>query len=145
MRRAAKGFTSCPKPSTTHNKNLPTTTSTTQHATTPQQTINSQPQTTQIHSSPQSIQNQTIHNHPNHNLPSYYLYEVLPSKYEFCTMSEAKAIEQICIVLPISEEEVQQTNLNIKTPHNWHDIATEIINNFNNSYIDDTNMNDENY
>jgi hypothetical protein len=31
MRRAAKGFTSCPKPSTTHNKNLPTTTSNTQH------------------------------------------------------------------------------------------------------------------
>jgi hypothetical protein len=29
MRRAAKGFTSRPKPSTTHNKNLPTTTPTT--------------------------------------------------------------------------------------------------------------------
>jgi hypothetical protein len=60
-------------------------------------------------------------------------------------MSEAKAIEKICMVLPVSIEEVQQTNLNIKTPHNWHDVATIIINNINNSYIDDTNMDEENY
>jgi hypothetical protein len=60
-------------------------------------------------------------------------------------MNDTKAIECICIVLPVSKEEVQQANFNIKTPHNWHDIATEIINKFNNSYIDDTNMDKETY
>jgi hypothetical protein len=60
-------------------------------------------------------------------------------------MSDAKAIESICMVLPVSEEEVQQANFNIKTPHNWHDVATEIISKFNNSYIDDTNIDEEIY
>jgi hypothetical protein len=60
-------------------------------------------------------------------------------------MSEAKAIEQICMILPVSEEEVQQANTDIKSLHNWHDVATEIINNYNNSHIDDTNMEDKNY
>jgi hypothetical protein len=49
------------------------------------------------------------------------------------------------MVLPVSEEEVQQANFDIKTPHNWHDVTTKIINNFNNSYIDDTNMDEESY
>jgi hypothetical protein len=60
-------------------------------------------------------------------------------------MSEAKAIEQICMVLPVSEEKVQQANIDIKSPHNWHDVATEIINKYNNTYIDDTNMDDKIY
>jgi hypothetical protein len=127
MRRVAKGFTSHPKPSTTYNKNLPTTTSDTQHPTTPQQTVYSQPQTTRNHSSPHSAQNRITRNHPNHNLPSYYLYEALPSEDKFRAMSEAKAIEQICMILSISEEEVQQANINIKTTHNWHDVTTKII------------------
>jgi hypothetical protein len=58
-------------------------------------------------------------------------------------MSDAKAIGSICMVLPVSK--VQQANFDIKTPHNWHDVTTEIINNFNNSYIDDTNMDEESY
>jgi hypothetical protein len=145
MRRAAKGFTSCPKPSTTHNKNHLTTVSDTQHPTIPQQTVYSQPQPTQSHLPPRSAQNQNTHNHPNHNLPNYYLFEALPSQDEFRMMNDAKAIENICMVLPVSEEEVQLANINIKSPHNWHDVATEIINKFNNSYIDDTNMDKENY
>jgi hypothetical protein len=60
-------------------------------------------------------------------------------------MSKAKAIEQICMILPVSEEEVQQANTDIKSPHNWHNVTTEIFNKYNNSYIDDTNMDDENY
>jgi hypothetical protein len=60
-------------------------------------------------------------------------------------MSDAKAIESIYMGLPVSEEEVQQVNFDIKSPHNWHDIATKIINNFNNSYVDDTNMDEESY
>jgi hypothetical protein len=60
-------------------------------------------------------------------------------------MNDAKAIENICMVLPVSEEEVQLENINIKSPHNWHNVATEIIKKFNNSYIDDTNMDEENY
>jgi hypothetical protein len=60
-------------------------------------------------------------------------------------MNDAKAIENIYMVLPVSEEEVLQANFEIKTPHNWHDIATKIINRFNNSYIDDTNMDEEIY
>jgi hypothetical protein len=49
------------------------------------------------------------------------------------------------MVLPVSEEEVQQANFDIKAPHNWHNVATEIINKFNNSYIDHTNMDKEIY
>jgi hypothetical protein len=60
-------------------------------------------------------------------------------------MNDAQAIENICMVLPVSEEEVLQANFEIKTPHNWHDVATKIINRFNNSYIDDTNMDKEIY
>jgi hypothetical protein len=60
-------------------------------------------------------------------------------------MSNAKAIENICMVLPVSEEEVRQANIKIKLPHNWHDVATEIIKEFNDSYIDDTNMDKEDY
>jgi hypothetical protein len=60
-------------------------------------------------------------------------------------MNNAKAIENIYMVLPVSEEEVIQVNFNIKTPHNWHDVATEIINRYNNSYTDDTNMDEETY
>jgi hypothetical protein len=60
-------------------------------------------------------------------------------------MNDTKAIENICMVLPVSEEEVQLANINIKSPHNWHDVTTKIINKFNNSYIDDTNMDEANY
>jgi hypothetical protein len=69
--------------------------------------------------------------------------EALPSESEFHTMSDAKAIENICMVLPVSKEEVCQANIKIKSPHNWHDIATKIINEFNDSYIDDTDMDEE--
>jgi hypothetical protein len=84
MRKAAKGFTSCPKPSVTQNKNHPSTTSNTQHHTNPQQTINPHPQTTPNHSTPRPTQNRTTHNHLNCNLSHYYLYEALPSEDEFC-------------------------------------------------------------
>jgi hypothetical protein len=60
-------------------------------------------------------------------------------------MTDDKAVESICMVLPVSEEEVYQANHDIKSPHNWHDVATKIINNYNNSYIDNTNMDEENY
>jgi hypothetical protein len=64
---------------------------------------------------------------------------------DFLTMNDAKAIENICMVLPVSEEEVLQANFKIKTPHNWHNVATDIINRLNISYIDDTNMDEEIY
>jgi hypothetical protein len=54
-----------------------------------------------------------------------------PSETEFRTMSDAKAIENICMALPVSEEEVHQANIKIKSPHNWYDVATKIINEFN--------------
>jgi hypothetical protein len=60
-------------------------------------------------------------------------------------MNNAKAIKNICMVLPVSEEEVCQVNHKLKSPHNWHSVATKIINDINNSYIDDTNMNEEEY
>jgi hypothetical protein len=60
-------------------------------------------------------------------------------------MNDAKAIENICMVLPVTEEEVQQVNHKLKTPHNWHYVATEIISDFSNSYIDNTNMDEEDY
>jgi hypothetical protein len=47
-------------------------------------------------------------------------------------MSDAKAIVNICMVLPVSKEEVHQANIKIKSPHNWHDVATKIIKEFNN-------------
>jgi hypothetical protein len=117
-----------------HNKSHPTTVSNTQLPTTPQ-TINSQPQPTQNHSPPQSAQNQITHNHPNRNLPSYYLYKALLSDDKFHAMSDAKSIEQICMILTVYKEEIQQANINIKSPHNWHNVTTEIVNKFNNSYI----------
>jgi hypothetical protein len=65
---------------------------------------------------------------------------------EFCLMDSTKAINSICIVLPISEEEVEQANHNLQNPHTWHDIAKSIINDFNkSSYIDDTDLDDEEY
>jgi hypothetical protein len=42
-------------------------------------------------------------------------------------MSDRKAIESICMILPISEEEVEQENHQLSTPHNWHNITTTII------------------
>jgi hypothetical protein len=60
-------------------------------------------------------------------------------------MNDAKAIKNICMVLPVTEEEVHQINHKLKTPHNWYDVATEIINDFNDPYIDDTNMDEEDY
>jgi hypothetical protein len=145
MRKAAKRFTSCPKPSTTHSKNHLHTVTDTQHPTFSQQTTNPQLHPTLNPSLPQSACNQNTHNHPNCNLPSYYLFEALPSETEFCTMSDTKAIENICMVLPVSEEEVRQANIKIKSPHNWHNVATEIIKEYNESYINNTNMDKEDY
>jgi hypothetical protein len=48
---------------------------------------------------------------------------------EFNQMSDKKAIKCICMILPISEEEVKQENHQLRTPHNWHNVATTIIKN----------------
>jgi hypothetical protein len=55
-------------------------------------------------------------------------------------MDNNKAIENICMILPVSEEEVKQINQSLWTPHTWHDIAKAIIKDFNKSYIDNMNM-----
>jgi hypothetical protein len=38
-------------------------------------------------------------------------------------MNDEKAIENICMAIPISKEEVKQVNLKMHTPHSWHNIA----------------------
>jgi hypothetical protein len=63
------------------------------------------------------------------NHKTSYLYDALPSVTEFNQMNDRKAIECICMILPISEEEVEQENLQLHTPHNWHNVATTIIKN----------------
>jgi hypothetical protein len=41
---------------------------------------------------------------------------------------------------------VDKDGIQQQIPHTWHDIAKSIINNFNkSSYIDDTDMDDEEY
>jgi Lon protease-like protein len=79
-------------------------------------------------------------------MPSHYLLEALPTKAKFHSMDNTKAINSICMVLPISKEEVKQANCNLQNPHTWHDIAKSIINDLNkSSYMDDTDNNNEEY
>jgi hypothetical protein len=86
------------------------------------------------------------HTHQNlNNHKTSYLYDALPSVAEFNKMNDRKAIECISIILPISEEEVRQDNLQLHTLHNWHNVATTIIKKYGTTYIDDTNMNKEDY
>jgi hypothetical protein len=60
-------------------------------------------------------------------------------------MSDRKAIKCICMILPISEEEVEQEDHQLCTPHNWHDVAATIIKKYGTTYIDDINMDKEDY
>jgi hypothetical protein len=88
--------------------------------------------------------NHTLNQHtPKYHTPSYYLLEALLLA-EFHSVDNTKAIKSICMVLPISEEEIRQANHNLQNPHTWHNVAKSIINNISkSSYIDDTDMDNE--
>jgi hypothetical protein len=60
-------------------------------------------------------------------------------------MTDKEAIECICMILPLSEEEVEQEDYQLHTPHNWHDVATKIIKKYGTTYTDNTSMNEEEY
>jgi hypothetical protein len=89
----------------------------------PEPTLTKHPPTNQTVTITTTHTHQTLNNHK-----TSYLYDALPSVTEFNQMSDRKAIECICMILPISEEEVKQENHQLRTPHNWHDVATTIIN-----------------
>jgi hypothetical protein len=117
LRKVARGITLCPKP-----------------------TLTRCPPTNQTETISMTHTHQNLNNHK-----TSYLYNALLSVAEFNKINNRKAVECIYMILPISTEEVKQENLLLHIPHNWHDVATTIIKKYSTTYIDDTNINEEDY
>jgi hypothetical protein len=145
MRRAAKGITTRPKPSAptnripqtpndTNTNATPTCNQLTPHDTEPNNTTNKPPLSNPPHAHPRTNAPST------HDLlPLEYILEALPTEEEFRTMNDSDAINSICMVIPVDENEVKQTKRKLHTPHTWHDVAKTIINS-SNIQLEDTNM-----
>jgi hypothetical protein len=79
----------------------------------PKTTLTKCPPTNQT----ENILTTSTHQNPN-NHKTFYPYDALPSATEFNQMTDRKDIECICMILSISEEEVEQEHHQLHTPHN---------------------------